>query len=369
LLEEGRTALFQILNQKTQLDDQSLRNGFMLLWRKKDWQTLSTLLMRYLSRPLSDSETAWAYIHLAGAIAATGSAAGAVLAYETFERWIPGKSPILSAEWPHYPEGKDRDCTTYSSDEVRLLFLLKFAEFPLSYWNLNAGNNSESMEFVVSSLKAWYNSDYLAKVDALLSSNPRTQHNPSLHFRVLQQAANACASIHNVEGINRYIQLMLGLAGQCEDTSLGAELKIKALGQAVHYARHSKDDTAFTELVEEMMALLNIAAQNEGSSVSWIRGQRQALAFQLMRGNRYDLALQLWDANEASGGQFNGYGCVSYAGTIWKMTNDEERTLTQLTRARAQENRDVDMIPMFTRCPEFADVWENPAFLQAVSRE
>ena len=375
LLEEGRTALFEILGRTVPLDGQSLRNGFILLWRKRDWHALSTLLMRYLAQPLSDSETAWAYLHLADAIAMSGNAAGAVLAHEAFERWQPGKSPVLSDRWPYFPVSNDTIGSVYAGDEVRLLFLSKLAEFPVCYWNLDVWHNSESVEFITSFLKAWYNSDYLAKVDAVLSDIPDIQRHRRLRFLVVQQAANACVSIGDLDDTRRYVQQMHILAERTEDASVRAELKAQALGQEIHLARRKQDDAAFTARGAELTALLSVAALKEGNGVRWLREQRQALALEFMRGNRHDLALPLWEANAASGGQFNGCGWLNYAATIWKVTHDRERTLSPLRQARAcefgeaaSENRQEGLIPMFTTCPEFAEVVEDAEFLQVLGR-
>lgn len=366
LLDEGRTALFQILSDTTPLDEQSLRNGFMVLWHKQDWQSLSTLLMRYLKLPLNASETAWAYLHLANTIAMSGSAAGAVLAYETFERWIPGKSLTLSAQWPFYPVNKDSADACYAGDEVHLLFLAQLLGFPVSYWNRNAPYDNESLEFRKSFAKAWYNSDYLAKVDAVLSEIPCTQRNHRLRFLVLQKAANACVSIGNLDSTERYVQQMHVVAGQSEDISVKAELIAQALGQGIHLAQRKQDNTAFTKGVEEMMALLNEAAAKGGGDAQWIRGQRQALAIVLMRGNRHNLALSLWEANAKTGGQLGGYGRLMYAATLWQTTHDRETTLALLREARVYDDR--DMTPSFIERPEFADVREDPEFLQAIGQ-
>ena len=80
LLDKGQRALSERLGQDAPLNDETLRDGFILLWRKREWPVLAALLMRCLTQPLSDSETAWAYLHLANAIVMSGSAAGAVLA-------------------------------------------------------------------------------------------------------------------------------------------------------------------------------------------------------------------------------------------------------------------------------------------------
>lgn len=349
LLEEGRAALFQRLGQDAPLDSQTLRDGFTLLWRKWDFPAVAALLMRYLTQPLSDSETAWAYVHLANAVAMSGSAAGAVLAHETFERWMPGKSPRLSAHWPYYPVSEDNSDAVYDGAEVRLLFL------------------SQSGEFATSYLGVWRNNDYLAKVDAALSGIPLTPQNRRPRFFVLRMACTACESAGDEERAGRYIQQMHVLAAGAENEALKSEIEAMALGHDIGLARRTKNETAFAARVAEMTALLNAAEQQGADSVEWVRGERHDLACQLVWGDRHDLALPLWEANAASGGQIGGWGWLMYAATLWQMTQDRERTLALLREARARDDR--DMAPLFAERPEFADVREDPQFREAIGRK
>lgn len=348
LLEEGRAALFGMLGRDAPLDEPTLRDGFLLLWRKQDWPGLAALLMRSLTQPLSDSETAWAYLHLANAIAVSGSAAGAVLAHEAFERWLPGKSPRLSAHWPFYPVSDDDAEPVYAGDQVRLLFL------------------SQSGEFATSYLGVWRNNDYLAKVDAAIADSSTPLLGPMQRFYVLRMACTACASAGDEERAGRYIRQMHALATGAEDEALRAELKAKALGHDIGLARRTKDEAAFAARVAEMTALL--AAEQKGENPQgWLRGERHDLACQLVWGDRHALALPLWEANAASGGQVNGWGWLMHAATVWHLTQDRERTLALLRESRAHDDR--DMTSLFAERPEFAGVRDDMEFRQAIGRE
>ena len=316
LLEEGRTALFQTLGQDAPLDDQTVRDGFTLLWRKRDWAALAALLMRYLTQPLSDSETAWAYVHLANMIAVGGSAAGAVLAHEAFERWMPGKSPRLSAHWPYYPVSEDISDAVYAGAEVRLLFLAQSGEFSTSY------------------LGVWRSNDYLAKVDAVLSEIPVTPGNRRQRFFVLRMASNTCESAGDLDRARQYIQQMHTLAVGAEDEAAKAELQAKALGHDIGLAHRTKDGAAFAAHVMEMTALLNAAEQKGWGRDGWMRGERHNFACQLVNGDRHDQALPLWEANAETGGQDGGWGWLMHAATLWQLTQDRPRTLALLREAR-----------------------------------
>ena len=349
LLDQGRTALFETLGALgpgTPPDEQTVRDGFTLLWRKKDWPALAALLMRHLARPLPASETAWAYLHLANIIAASGSAAGAVLAHEAFERWLPGKSPHLSMWWPYLPVPEDAADPTYAGDDVRLLFLSQSAEFTTAY------------------LGVWRNDDYLAKVDAALADIPLTETNRRLRFFVLRMASNACESTQAWDRAGDYIAQMHTLAAGARDPTLRKEIEAMALGHDIGLSRRRKDEPAFIAGVAAMTALLNAAEQ--GGRAGWVRGERHDLACQLVWGKRHDLALPLWEANAASGGQIGGWGWLMHAATRWQMTHDRPGTLPLLREARAHDDR--DMVPLFQDCSEFAAVREDPEFLQAIGR-
>ena len=349
LLEEGRTALFQTLGQDAPLDDQTVRDGFTLLWRKRDWAALAALLMRYLTQPLSDSETAWAYVHLANMIAVGGSAAGAVLAHEAFERWMPGKSPRLSAHWPYYPVSQDILDAVYAGAEVRLLFLAQSGEFATSY------------------LGVWRNNDYLAKVDAVLSEIPVTPGNRRQRFFALRMATNACESATDWGNARHYIRQMYVLAAQAEDETLAAEIQAKALGHDIGLAHRTRDEAAFAARAAEKTALLNAAEQKGWGRDGWMRGERHNFACQLVNGDRHDQALPLWEANAETGGQDGGWGWLMHAATLWQLTQDRPRTLALLREARTHDDR--DMTSLFTERPEFTGVRDGEEFRQAISRK
>src|SRR6186997_322933 len=103
-LDLSKDALRQLPATDAPLDVETVRTGWMQLWlRECDFEATSRLLTRYLAQSLSESETAWAYIHLANSLAVAEHAAEAVHVHETFERWLPGTSPRLSSTWPYYP--------------------------------------------------------------------------------------------------------------------------------------------------------------------------------------------------------------------------------------------------------------------------
>lgn len=348
LLDEGYTVLIQALKHEAALETQTVHDGLLLLWRKWDFLALSKLLMRFLSQPLSDSETAWAYVHLANSAAITGSAAGAVLAHEAFERWLPGKSPCLSTRWPYFPELDKTLDDVYRGEEVQGLFLSQSAEFATSYRSV------------------WRGRDYLAKVDTALLKIPATQGNRKQRFYVLRMASAACENAEDWAGVRRYIQQMHILADETEDETLKVELQLKAIGHEIHLARQTQDSAAFETGAAEMTSLLSKAEQNGAARTDWIRGERHNLACQLVECRHYESALPLWEANAASGGQLGGWGWLLYAVTLWQMTQNREQTLALLREARTHDDRNMEAL--FAERPEFAGVQDDSEFRQAISR-
>jgi RNA polymerase sigma factor (sigma-70 family) len=348
LLEAGRKALFEVVWAGRSLDEETVRDGFTVLWRKQDWTALSALLMRYLGRPLSDSEAAWAYLHLANALAIPGSAAGAVLAHEAFERWQSGRTPCLCAQWPYYPVSEDASERVYAGDDVRLLFLSQSAEFTTSY------------------LGVWRNNEYLAKVDAAFAEIPPTPKNRPLRFFVRRMASNACETVGDFDRAQGYIRPMYDLAEEEENEARKAEFRAMALGHDMKLAHLRNDDTAFMARAQEFTTLLEEQERRGLSGAKWVRGQRHELANLLAHHHQHELALPLFEENLANGGQIGGWGWLMHAATVWQVTRDRARTLPLLQEARAHDDR--DMAELLAECPEFADMQDDPEFMQALSR-
>ena len=105
------------------IDAAMVREQFRRFSRQWDDNSLLTdyadLLTRYLSQPLSDSETTWAYQTLANVLACSERAAEAVDVHEAFERWLPGTSPRLSSTFPRYAAPEDSRERTSSFASTR----------------------------------------------------------------------------------------------------------------------------------------------------------------------------------------------------------------------------------------------------------
>jgi hypothetical protein len=74
-----------------------------------------------------------AYKNLANAFAVGERSAEAVLTHESFERWLPDKSPRLSAKFPHYPPPDGSSEATMGPDEIRVDFLGRSVQFATAY--------------------------------------------------------------------------------------------------------------------------------------------------------------------------------------------------------------------------------------------
>ncbi len=349
LLDDGRSALEEVLGRPGELSAATVRDGFVVLRRKRDPDGIACLLMRYLAQALGDSEKAWAYLHLTHALGWSGSAAGAVLAHEAFEAWVRDADPCLSPAYPHYPAEDPSAPGVLSRDEVRLVFL------------------GQSTEFTTAYQKVWRGAEYLAKVDAAISAVRPADHNREVRFYALRMAANACVIVHDFAPAAVYIERMHELAAECADEAAGAEYHSKALIHSMHLDDTSKDRAAFRGHAAEATALLARVAAEAPDRAAWVREERHNLACHLMWAGEHAQALALLEANHASGGHAVGYGWLMHAAALWHETRDRAATLDLLRAARAHDDR--NLAEPFLSQAEFAEMRDDPEFLAAVSRE
>jgi tetratricopeptide (TPR) repeat protein len=329
-------ALLQLLATDGPLDSETVRNGWMLLWsRECDFEATSKLLTRYLAQPLSDSETAWAYIHLANSLAVAEHAAEAVHAHETFERWLPGKSPWLSSKWPYYaaPDGSPE--VRMGPDEIRLTFLAQSVEFATAYAAVGRYD------------------DYVAKADAALAGLTPTPDNlEEVRFDGLKIFMTASQVAGDFERAERHLLAMHAIADQAEDPSKALQRHAFAVTYEIQLARGRNDPARFAEKLQQALLLLE-ELENNGSSGTDLPGYRHELAHHLTQAGQHDLALRLLDANLSTGGHFgNGYAWLMHAAAVWQVTRDRPRALGLLRDARAHDGR--DWLAIFRRLRRFA---------------
>jgi tetratricopeptide (TPR) repeat protein len=345
----SKDALLQVLATDGPLDSETVRNGWMLLWsRECDFEATSKLLTRYLAQPLSDSETAWAYINLANSLAVTEHAAEAVHAHETFERWLPGKSPRLSSTWPYYPAPDGSPEVKMGPDEIRVTFLAQSVEFATAYAAVGRY------------------ADYVAKADAALAGLTPTQDNLEVRFYGLLIFMTASEVAGDFERAERHLLAMHAIADQAENASKVAELHAFAVTYEIQLARGRNDPARVAEKLHQALLLLQELEKN-GSSGTDLHGYRHHLAHHLTQVGQHDLALPLLDANLSTGGHSgNGYAWLMHAAAVWQVTRDGARALGLLRDARAHDGR--DLVGDFQAFAAFRDVKDDPEFLQAISR-
>ena len=345
LLREGREAMTRIVAGDAAISWQTARDGFALLWEQWEFAPMTSLLMRFLAEPRTDGQTAWAYLHLANALALGGSSAGAVLAHEAFERLLAGKTYRLSRQWPHDPSD-DSATEAYNADEVRLLFLCSPGGLSRSYHGV------------------WRLRDYEQKLDAALSALTPTESNREQRFYALRAGVVTCQFAQDFPGAEHYLARIFQLAAEPGGTG-GEKWQIKALGEAMELARVTGDSERFARLGDESARLLTTAAAAVPNA-PWLSGERHNVAYELTMAGQHEAALPLWEANEASGGQANGGAWLLYAATVWKVTGDRSRTVALLREAAVHS--ESDLLPVFKERPEFASVLNDADFLAAIRR-
>jgi tetratricopeptide (TPR) repeat protein len=328
-------------------DDLVLSNDALLqvLATEGHFEAKSKLFTRYLAQPLSDSETAWAYIHLANSLAVTEHAAEAVHAHETFERWLPGKSPRLSSKYPYYPAPDGSPEERMDPDEIRVTFLAQSVEFATAYAAVGRYD------------------DYVAKADAALAGLTPTQDNLEVRFYGLLIFMTASQVAADFERAERHLQAMQAIADHAEDASKAAQLHAFAVTYEIQLARARNDPARVAEKLQQALLLLEELEKNGSSDLP---GYRHELAHHLTQVGRHDLALPLLDANLSGGHLGNGYAWLMHAAAVWQVTRDRPRALGLLRDARAHDDR--DLIGEFQALAGFREVKDDPEFLLAISR-
>src|SRR5262245_24205236 len=331
------------------LTSAAVRERFEQSVRQWEWQALAAVLTRYVAQPLSDSEAAWAYKMLANAFAVGEQALEAVATHESFERWLPGKSPCLSAKFPYYPAPEASPGATMGPDEIRVEFLSQSVEFATSYGAVGRYD------------------EYVSKFDAALARLSPTKDNAELRFYSVRIYAVAAQIAGDFARAERIVRAMHAIADEAQDTAKVAELHATALMAEVQLARAQNDNARRAETLQRGVSLLE-ELEKEGSSGSdWVRGYRHELAHHLIPAGRHDVALPLLDAILATGDHFGGgYGWLMHAAAVWQVSRDRPRTLGLLRDARDHDGR--DLVGEFRGIAGFGGVRDDPEFLEAISR-
>jgi tetratricopeptide (TPR) repeat protein len=335
------------------IDAARVREQFQRFSRQWDDNSLladyADLLRRYLSQPLSDSETAWAYQTLANVLACSERAAEALAVHEAFERWLPGHSPRLSAKFPRYPAPEGSSEPTMGPDEIRLAFLSQSVQFATAYGAVGRY------------------ADYVAKFDDALARLTPTNENVELRVGAVGISLDASHIAGDFERAERCLPLMQAIADEEPDADSAARLHGLILTWEIQLARARNDAARITAKLQEALSLLD-RLEKKGSSARALGGFRHNLAHHLNQSGRYDLALPVLDAKLTAGGGSHGdhgYAWLMHAAAVWKVTRDRPRTLALLREARDHDPRDLTND---FRTSAFEDVQDDPEFLQAISR-
>ena len=335
------------------IDAATVREQFQRFARQWDDKLrladFAALLQQYLAQPLSDSETAWAFQTLANVLAASEHAAEALDVYDRFERWLPGRSPRLSAKWPRYPAPENSPELTMGPDEIRLHFL------------------SQSVQFATSFGAAGRYAEYVSTFDDALARVTPTNDNVDFRVSAVGLSLDASHIAGDFERAERCLLLMHAIASEDRDADRAARLRGRILAWEIQLARARNDAARITAKLEEGLSLLE-ELEKKASSGRALSGYRHNLAHHLTQSGRHDLALPVLDANLAAcGGSHgdHGYTWMMHAASVWKVTRDRPRTLALLREARDRDPRDLTNE---FRIAAFDDVQDDPEFLQAISR-
>lgn len=335
------------------IDAAAVREQFQRFCRQWDDNSLLTayadLLRRYLAQPLSDSETAWAYLVLANVLACSEHPAEAVDVHEAFERWLPAGAPRLSAKFPGYPAPEGSREPVMGPDEIRLAFLSQSVQFATAYGAVGRY------------------ADYVAKFDDALARLTPADENVELRVYALGISLDASHHAGDFDRAERCLPLMHAIADEEPAADGAARLHGRILAWELELARARNDEARIAAKLQEALALLG-RLERQGSPAPALDGFRHNLAHHLNQSGRYDLALPVLDAKLAAGGGSHGdhgYAWLMHAAAVWKVTGDRSRTLALLRQARDHDPRDLTSD---FRTSAFHDVQDDPEFLRAIAR-
>jgi hypothetical protein len=333
-------------SQTSNPDVATIRQEFERLCRHDKPKELVALLTRYLKQPLSDSETAWAYKNLANALAVGEHAAEAVLIHETFERWLPGKSPRAAIQFPSYPAPDGPPEETMGPDEIRVSFLAQSVQFATAYGAIGRYE------------------DFVKKADAALAALAPTPTNLRVRFFGLLIFMTASQVAGDFERAERRVLEMHAVADQEPASAKAAELHALAATYEIQLARARNDTARVTEKLDQALSLV-AELENRSSEID-LSGYRFELSHHLIGMRRHEDALPLLERNLAAGGHGDhAYGWLMHAAAVWRVQRERARTLMLLREARDHDNR--HLADEFRGTPGFDDVIDDPEFLQAVS--
>jgi hypothetical protein len=216
-----------------------------------DFTRFSELLTRYLAQPLSDSERAWAYKHLANVFACGGRPAEAVRVHEAFEQWLPGKSPRLLSKPPFFYPAPQHAPTAMGPDEIRLQFLAQSVQFATSYGAVGRYD------------------DYVAKADAALAALPPANDNLEDRFFsvvIFMDAARLAGDFDRAE--QRMVQAKT-IAEQAEDPAQALKLRAFTVFSEIQLARQREDRARCREKLQQALSLVEVLENDEPSKQEW----------------------------------------------------------------------------------------------------
>jgi hypothetical protein len=283
-------------------------------------------------------------------LACSEQAAEAVAVHEAFERWLPGNSPRLSAQFPRYPAPEDSREPAIGPDEIGLGFLSQSVQFATAYGAVGRY------------------ADYVAKFDDALARVTPTNQNVELRVCAIGVSLDASHIAGDFERAERCLQRMQAIANEEPDEDSAARLHGLVLTWEIQLARARNDGARIAAKLQEALSLLD-RLEKKGVSARSLSGFRHNLAHHLNQSGRYDLALPVLDAKLATGGGSHGdhgYGWLMHAAAVWKVTRDRPRTLELLREARRHDPRDLTND---FRTSAFDDVQDDPEFLKAISRQ
>jgi RNA polymerase sigma factor (sigma-70 family) len=359
LLEKGRLAFLDFLKKGKEISSEEMRNGRFFLRRKKQFGVLASAFIRYMTQNLSVAERAWAYFQLIEAFIygdfgkmelGRGYSAAAILAYEEFERWLPGRQFVLAFENPHSPVYESPSEKDWTEKDISVLLLYSIGH---AYQGV------------------WRGEEYFSKVDAVFASEATSAKNAYKRFELLTCACytelwRSKDDETEVIHADKYLKMMSQTIELIDDEEERMETGHRLMENSFKLAELRKDEEKKADIVDRYFELLE-RDERKGIGRKMVSMAKHNLGVCMMDVGKHDVALQLYLSLERDpDSTYNGNSRYFHAIALWKVTKDREGTLALLRKSRVTI-ADSMLEPFLSR-EEFADVRNDPEFLETVGR-
>ncbi|MDE2698344.1 MAG: hypothetical protein OXI23_05700 [Gemmatimonadota bacterium] len=353
MLEKGKSVLYDQIEQAS-WDSEMVHRGMELLYWLGDKTEIVKLLQKYLLRPLSIQEEAWARWHLTDNLATLGKNKKAVESQKSYLHWamrvLPQPEWMVSADWlwDFLPWRTKRE--DVPADEG-LLFEIMSDGTQAQCW------------FKTGQSDAWLEIYHNLMKDIAPTSRNRFMRRYYVRSEIIvlgwcQKLQEALLEVDNLDQISREDP---GWSEAFETWGDSRCVEMDAYGRMNEISQVRQIAKSTTSRLEEQFEVRdNLTAEER--QVLW--GLYHNAAAPIYRAKQYDLAIPLFQRAIELGIR-SEYSYLWLAASIWATERDRDKVLSLLKRgvffSRFGQHR-------ISKAPEFSDIADDPEFCTAIKR-